>query len=64
MEVEARIRRNALSDAAEHLRAALELLDRAGAPAQIGAYVDLAACELEMELAAESPSRPRLQRVH
>lgn len=52
-------RRDALGDAARHLRAALELLDSAGAPAQIGAHVDLAACQLETELVESSlpPSR-------
>ena len=35
-----------LSDAATHLRAALELLDRAVAPGQISARVDHALCEI------------------
>lgn len=36
-----------LSEAAEHLRAALAILDSTRAPAQIGAYVDLALCHLQ-----------------
>ncbi|HEU4683160.1 MAG TPA: hypothetical protein VFS39_01480 [Nitrospira sp.] len=44
-------RREILAEAAKHLRAALELLDSACAPAQIGAHVDLAAHQLEGELA-------------
>lgn len=35
-----------LSQAIEHLQAALSKLDEAQAPAQIGAYVDLALCQL------------------
>lgn len=35
-----------LRNALDHLRLALGLLDRAGAPAQIGAHVDLAAHQL------------------
>ena len=40
-----------LAEAAEHLRSALELLDSAAAPGQIGAHVDLAAHQLQGELA-------------
>lgn len=47
MQVAQEGRWQALSDAATHLRAALELLDRVGAPAQIGAHVDLAICQLD-----------------
>lgn len=36
-----------LSNAIEHLKAALSNLDKAEAPAQIGAYVDLALCQLQ-----------------
>lgn len=39
-------RLRALRDALNHLQSALDLLDRAGAPAQIGAHVDLARHEL------------------
>jgi hypothetical protein len=39
-----------LADASEHLRSALQLLDLADAPAQIGAQVDLALHQLESEL--------------
>lgn len=39
-------RLRALRDALAHLQAALDLLDRAGAPAQIGAHIDLARHEL------------------
>lgn len=40
-------REGLLSDAATHLRVAIELLDRAGAPGQIGARIDHALCELD-----------------
>lgn len=39
-----------LAEAATHLQVALELLDRARAPAHIGAHVDLAAHELHHQL--------------
>jgi hypothetical protein len=41
-----------LKDALRHLRAGLDLLDRAGAPGQIGAHVDLAIHKLEGAIAA------------
>jgi hypothetical protein len=44
-------RREMLAEAAKHLRSALELLDSGRAPAQIGAHVDLAAHQLDGELA-------------
>lgn len=44
-----------LSEAAELLRSALKLLDLSAAPGQIGAHVDLAAHQLECELAHLSP---------
>jgi hypothetical protein len=40
-----------LSGALEHLRSALELLDRASAPGQIGARVDQAISELYVTIA-------------
>ena len=64
MQLEAKIRRDALGDAATHLRLALDLLDRAGAPAQIGAHVDLAACQLESELAKPEHFATHRQAVH
>jgi hypothetical protein len=42
--------RQVLRDALHHLQAGLELLDRAGAPGQIGAHVDLAINQLEQAL--------------
>lgn len=39
-----------LFEAASQLKAALSLLDKAGAPGHVGAYVDLAICELEKVL--------------
>ena len=39
-----------LSEAAAHLQLALEILDRAAAPAHIGAHIDLAAHQLHLEL--------------
>ncbi len=39
-------REQMLESALEQLQAALDLLDRALAPAQIGAHVDLAVCQL------------------
>ena len=38
--------RQKLKDALHHLQSALDLLDRAGAPGQIGAHVDLAIHQL------------------
>ncbi len=42
--------RDLLTEAAAHLRLALQLLDAADAPAHIGAHVDLAAHQLETEI--------------
>lgn len=39
-----------LMEALDHLRSALELLDRGGPPGEVGAYVDLAICRLEEAL--------------
>jgi len=44
-----------LSEAIEHLRAALAILDSTQAPAQIGAHVDLALCQLQDLNAANGP---------
>ena len=44
------IREENLVSAADLLRSALELLDTADAPAQIGAHVDLALHQLQSEL--------------
>ena len=44
-----------LAEAAAHLKTALGMLDKANAPGHIGAYVDLAICELQKVL----PSRKR-----
>lgn len=38
------------------MESALQLLDRAGAPAHIGAHLDLAVCELQSAMSAPSPS--------
>lgn len=59
----ATVQQRALRDALDHLRAALELLDRAGAPPQIGAHVDLARHQVERalgDLGAEAPIAPRV----
>lgn len=48
-----------LAEAAAHLQSALDLLDRAGAPAQIGAHVDLAAHELHDELRRAMAAAPQ-----
>lgn len=45
-------KQNLLASALFHLRSAIELLDLAGAPGQIGAHVDLAANQLEELLPA------------
>lgn len=42
-----------LSDALQHLEAAIEILDRIGAPAHVAAHVDLAACQLKDIIASE-----------
>lgn len=40
------MRDQALSDAADHLRAAIAILDESDAPAHIAAHLDLALCQL------------------
>lgn len=57
-------REQMLRDALNHLQAALGLLDLASAPPHIGAHVDLAAHELDVQVPAariaktsEAPSR-------
>ena len=55
-----------LAEAAEYLRLALELLDSADAPPQIGAHIDLAINQLEaqvragcgVDLESPTPSQP------
>ena len=47
-------RREMMSDALEQLRSALQLLDRAEAPSEIGARIDLAIHELFLALAGMS----------
>lgn len=49
-----------LGDAAQHLRAALDLLDRAGAPGQIGAWVDHAASAID-EILIDVDHMPQLR---
>jgi len=51
-------RQEMMSDALEQLRFALQLLDSAEAPAEIGAKIDLAIHELYLALAAMSARRP------
>lgn len=51
-----------LLEAAVHLRSALERLDAAKAPAQIGAHVDLALHQLEEAVASFSPEDRALSR--
>jgi hypothetical protein len=43
---------DALREALQLMESALDLLDLAGAPAQIGAHLDLAICELRSATAA------------
>lgn len=49
-----KVREEALAEALGHLRTALELLDRAEAPGQIGAHVDLAICQLQDEIGVDA----------
>ena len=44
-----------LREALALMKSALELLDRAAAPAHVGAHLDLAICELESSIAAVHP---------
>lgn len=50
-------RGEALGTALGHLQAALDLLDDAEASPQIGAYVDLAICQLQELIASEPNGR-------
>lgn len=52
-------REEALGTALGHLQAALDLLDAAEASPQIGAYVDMAICQLE-EVIASEPGEPKV----
>lgn len=45
-----------LVQALEHLKAAIDLLDRAQAPAHIAAHVDLAAHQLRDKIGCEKPA--------
>jgi hypothetical protein len=49
-----------LAEASDHLRSAIDLLDRAGAPGHIAAHADLALNELERVIATTAfrQSRP------
>jgi hypothetical protein len=49
--------RQMLRDALDHLQSGLDLLDRAGAPGQIGAHVDLAINQLGNALASDLADR-------
>lgn len=49
--------------ALDHLRSALQLLDRAGAPDQIAAHVDLSACQLEDLIAVAHAATASTYRV-
>lgn len=51
---------DALTSALAHLHEALALLDKAGAPGQIGAHVDLAAHQLQDLLSQPASSRVQL----
>ena len=48
-----------LWDALSHLQSGLDLLDRASAPAHIGAQIDLAIHELKSILAADDVASPQ-----
>lgn len=50
-----------LTLALNHLRSALEKLDAGGAPAQIGAHVDLAIHQLQDTLAVAAPDGAAVQ---
>lgn len=52
-------RAQVLSDALKQLESAMELLDSAGAPAQIAAHVDLAAWQLRDVIGTE----PQIARI-
>lgn len=56
---EATDQRQMLRDALDLLQIALDLLDRAAAPAQIGAHVDLAANQLS-EIVRASAGQPKI----
>jgi hypothetical protein len=51
-----------LGEALRHMEQSLQLLDSAGAPAHIGAHLDLAICKLRETLQDRSPDAlPRLR---
>lgn len=50
--------RPALCEALRQMESALELLDRAAAPAQIGARLDFAICELRELIGTDCRSEP------
>lgn len=50
-------RQHTLSQALEHLRFALTLVDEASAPAEIGAHIDLAANRLELIVEEQQASQ-------
>lgn len=52
-------RQQMLVDALNHIQAALELLDRATAPGNIGANLDLSLHQLKAELGEDLPQLPR-----
>jgi len=41
-----------LTEALQHMQAALDVLDQTGAPTDIGSHLDLAICRLELALGA------------
>ena len=55
-------RQQPLSRALKHLRSALEQLDEGGAPAHIGAHVDLAVNQLELTI-AEISARSKASQI-
>jgi len=58
LERHSRARGDLLADAQAHLTSALDLLDLAQAPAQIGAHVDLALNQLAAVIEAEPQASP------
>lgn len=53
-------REEPLRAALAHLQSALEILDRVNAPAQLGAYIDLARCQLLEVLEGSRPDGPKI----
>ena len=53
-------REQAFSEALDHLRAAIAILDSVDAPAQIAAHLDLALCQLVEMIGATPRLNPRL----